>query len=519
MALNINQSASITCINPATKKVLGEVKVSRADEIDAAVKAAHQAQRSWQRLSLKERLAIIERFRQILFDSREELARLITSETGKPKVESLIAEIFGVLETCAWLRTHAPKVLAREPVELNALFLPGKRAYNVYEPHGVIAVISPWNYPFSIPVATILSSLTGGNAVVWKPSPKTALIAQAAMDIFRRAGFPENLIQLLQGDKVEAERLILSDVQRVMFTGSTMGGKAIMALAAKKLLPVTLELGGKHAAIVLEDSDIDEIARPLVWAAFTNAGQACASIERLYVARSIKDRLVARLVEHTRALRLGDGLSEETDIGPLIDESQALRVEEQVQDSIARGGRLAIGGKTRFDLGGFFFEPTIIDDAQAGMRIVDEEIFGPVLPVIGVVDEQEAIRLANESSLGLGASVWTQDTEKGERIAREIHAGMVWINDGLYSHIAPDAPWGGVKESGFGRMHSAAELRDLVYVKNIGVNKQQEQVWNYPYTKAAIDYVRGGMELVHGAATEKFAALRKIIDASLRLKR
>jgi acyl-CoA reductase-like NAD-dependent aldehyde dehydrogenase len=515
MSLEIEQSAAITAINPANKQVLGVVPVTSAAVIDETVMRARQAQAAWAARSLDSRLAVIEQFRQMLFDGKEDLAKVITSETGKPRIEALIAEVFGVLETCSWLRSKAAKVLAPERVRLNGLFLPGKRAYNVYEPYGVIAVISPWNYPFSIPMATIISSLAAGNAVVWKPSPKTAIIAQYAMDFFRRAGFPDGLVGLVQGDKVEAERLILSDVQRVMFTGSTGGGKAIMALAAKKLLPVTLELGGKHAAIILDDSDIDAIARPLVWAAFTNAGQACASIERLYVSRAIKDRLIQRLIQHTKELRLGDGQRDDVDIGPLIDESQALRVQQQVDDALSKGGKIMVGGKTRFDLGGYFFEPTIVDGAASGMRVVDEEIFGPVLPIVEVADEQEAIKLANDSTLGLGASIWTRDTQRGEQLARQIQAGMVWVNDGLYTHISPDAPWGGIKESGFGRMHSAAELRDLVYVKNIGVNKQQEQAWNFPYSQWSLDYVRSGVDLLHGAFATKLKALGALIRSLL----
>jgi acyl-CoA reductase-like NAD-dependent aldehyde dehydrogenase len=513
MALDIDKSSLITAINPASKQVLGEVPISSAADIDDAVMHARVAQQEWSKQPLSRRLALIEEFRQLLFQSREEIARSITRETGKPIVESLVAEIFAVLETCQWLKARAPRLLAEEPVQLNALFFPGKRSYNVFEPFGVVAIISPWNYPFSIPVSSILSSLAAGNAIIWKPSPKTALIAKFTVDLFRRAGFPANLIGLVQGDKVEAEHLIMSDVQRVMFTGSTGGGKAIMAIAARKLLPVTLELGGKHAAIVLDDSDVDAIARPLVWAAFTNTGQACASIERLYVTPGIKERLTAKLVEYTRQLRIGSGLEEDIDIGPLIDESQALRVLEQVNEAVAQGARLLVGGHTRFDLGGYFFEPAILDGVRPGMRVLEEEIFGPVLPIIEVVNEQAAIAAANASNLGLGASIWTRDIDRAERLAREIQAGVVWINDGLYSHVAPDAPWGGIKESGFGRMHSAAELRDLVYIKNIGVNKQQEQSWNYPYSRAAIDYVRGGIELVHGAASSKLGALRKIVSS------
>jgi acyl-CoA reductase-like NAD-dependent aldehyde dehydrogenase len=511
MAITQNTETHITAINPATTEVLGRVKISSSEEINVTVANAHQAFSKWRNLPVAERLRYIRRFHDHVFQSRDRLAETITKETGKPLGESLVSEIYGVLETCAWLEAHAERWLKSEPVRLNKIFLPGKTAYNVYEPLGVIAVISPWNYPFSIPVSSMVAALAAGNAVVLKPSPKTALIAEAIQVAFRDAGLPEGLVGLVQGDRVEAEALINSRINRIMFTGSVGGGKAIAGLAAKKLLPTTLELGGKHAAIVLADSDIDSIARPLVWSAFTNAGQACASIERMYVERSIAKRLEERIAALTKQLRLGNGLLPDTDVGPLIDESQIGRIKDQIASAVADGARVIAGGNERLDLGGFFFEPTVLTDVKQGMRIIREEIFGPVLPIIEVADEREAIALANDSDLGLGASVWTRDTKRGERIAREIEAGMVWVNDGLYTHVSPDAPWGGIKESGYGRMHSAAELRDLVYVKNIGINKQRAQDWNYPYSATSLDYIRGGIEILHGAVADKVKGIQRVM--------
>lgn len=519
MSIGADRKLSIISMNPANKQVLSEIEVTDASDIDGLVSRARKAQEQWKTVRITARLEYVEQFREVLFERRDEVAGWITSETGKPFVEALVSEVFAVLETCNWLRGNARRLLAPEPVVLNPLFFLGKRCYNVLEAYGVIAVISPWNYPFSIPLASILAAVTAGNAVIWKPSPKAAFVAKRAMQLFRDAGFPEDLVTLVQGDKEQAERLVLSDVQRVMFTGSTGGGKAIMNLAARKVLPVTLELGGKHAAIVLDDSDVDVIARPLVWAAFTNAGQACASIERLFVSSALKNRLAAKMAEHARLLRLGDGMSEDTDVGPLIDEQQVLRVERQVQDAISKGASLLAGGHARFDLGGFFFEPTVLSDVRSGMSVLDEEIFGPVLPIVEVASEQQAVELANKCSLGLGASIWSADTERAERLARHIDAGMVWINDGLYTHIIPDAPWGGVKESGFGRMHSAAELRDLVYQKNIGVNKQEQGKVLFPYSRAVLDYVNGGISLVHGGATRKLNAMRNVVTALRSLKR
>ena len=519
MALEINTNASITSINPANKQVLGQVAVSSPQEISDTVSRAQKAFESWRKTDLKHRLKCVESFRALLFESKEELVKLITCETGKPRVEALISEVFGVLETCVWLQQNARSVLAPQKVRLNPFFLPGKRSYNVQEPLGVVAVISPWNYPFSIPVSTMMAALVAGNAVVLKPSPNTVLIAQAAVELFRRAGFPRDLIGLVQGDRIESAALINSPINRVMFTGSVAGGKAIMALAARKLLPLTLELGGKHAAIVLSDCDIDSILRPLVWSAFTNGGQACASIERLYVVKSIAPQLVERVSRMAANLRVGDGLLPDTDVGPLVDEANLLRVQELINDAVAQGATIAAGGHARLDLGGYFFEPTVLTGVKPTMRVITEEIFGPVLPILEVADEHEAIAMANAASLGLGASIWSKDQAHAEELARELHAGMVWINDGLYTHVAPDAPWGGIKESGFGKMHSAAELRDLVYTKNIGVSGQRPQDWNYPYSQNCLDYLRGGLQFAHGVGLRnKVAGLIKLVRALLERK-
>lgn len=518
--IEATQTTTIVSRNPANGEILGEIRVTDVAEISVIVGKARGAFEAWKATSLEHRLAAVERFRKLLYETREELSKLISSEVGKPKVESLVAEIFGVLETCVWLQQNARRVLHPQKVQLNQIFFTGKQCYNVFEPLGVVAVISPWNYPFSIPVATILAALVAGNAVVFKPSPKTALIAQAAVDLIRRAGFPDDIVGLVQGDKEQAEGLIASDVKRVMFTGSVGGGRAIMGLAAKKLLPVTLELGGKHAAIVLKDSNVEEVAPCLVWAAFTNAGQACASIERIYVEKPIAEALTKRIGELTAQLRLGDPLKDDTDIGPLIDESQIHRVQKQVDDAVAAGAVVVSGGRSRLDLGGNFFEPTVLTNVTNSMDVIKEEIFGPVVPIVAVADADDAVAHANASPLGLGSSIWTNNLQYAEQLARRIEAGMVWVNDSLYTHICPDAPWGGMKDSGFGRMHSAVELLDLVYIKNIGLSKQGARDWNYPYGQQQLDSVRGGMELIHGGTiADKLKALLTLISFKLKPKR
>ncbi len=507
--------------NPANKEVLAEIEMSSREQIIACVDKAKSVQKKWKQVLLQERLELVGKFRKHIFKQKEIIAKLITNETGKPYVEALAGEIFGVLETCEWLENNAQKILAQKPVDINQIFFTGKHSYNTYEPLGVVAIIAPYNYPFSIPVSTILAAIVAGNAIVLKPSPKAALTGQLIEKLFLETGFPDGLIGLVQGDKEEVKTLIETNIDRVMFTGSVFSGKAIMSLAANKLIPVTLELGGNHAAIVLKDIDVDKAAGAIVWSAFTNTGQACASINRLYVEKDIYEKLVNKIVELTKKLRLGNGLDANIDIGPLIDEHQLNHVQERVDAAVKEGAKILMGGKIRRDLpglSGYFFEPTVLGNVENSMKIVQEEIFGPVLPIVPVVSHLEAVKYANETDYGLAASIWTNDLAVGEKIAKDLHVGIVWINDGLYSHVCPDAPWGGVKNSGFNRMHSACELQDLVYVKNIGISKLGVRDWHYPYSSKALNYVKAGINLIHGKSIiEKLKAIKDSIAYKLKI--
>lgn len=527
MVQNITDTQKLTVVNPATLEVLGEMPVASEQEVKGKIDLARRAFGSWSKLSLPERLQCVERFRVLLTARRNEVAEQITREAGKPLVESLCAEVFSVLETCAWLQKNAPKVLAREPVKVNRLFFTFKKAYNVFDPLGVIGVISPWNFPFAIPAASVLTALVAGNTVVLKPSPRTPFTAQLLRELLLEAGFPAGAIMVVQGDRDQARWLVQGDIDRVVFTGSVNGGKAIMEMAAKRLLPLTLELGGKHPAIVLPDADVDKVADSIVWNAFTNAGQACASIERLYVHQTLHDALVERLVERTNQLVLGDPLNVDTDIGPMIDSAQLERVNGLVSRAVADGARVAAGGRVRADIGarlpgklpGHYMEPTVLTGLWHGQEIVREEIFGPVLPVVPFHSVEEVIALANNSQLALGASIYTGDTAAGERLARRVRAGMVWINDGIYSHAVPDAPWGGLRNSGFGRTHGKHALLDFVNIKHVGSEGQGRRDWHFPYNTDRIGLIDDGIEAVHGASkTSRCKALLSMLPKALRLR-
>lgn len=507
----------IESFNPATGELLGAVKTSSLQEVAAVVAASREAQLNWRREPLASRLAKIEAFRKLLVQSMDQVAELISLEVGKPVSEAFVAEIFSVLETAKWLVKNTGKILKPEKTRLNPLFFWDKSSYNVFEPLGVVAIISPWNFPFSIPAGSMLAALAAGNGVVLKPSPKTPLIAEMLVKLLEQAGFPEGLIGLVQGDKEQVEALLQEDIGKVTFTGSVSGGQAIMGLAAQRLIPAVMELGGKHPAIVLADADVDVVASGVVWGAFTNAGQACASIDRLYVEETLVPRLTKRLLELTGELCLGMGTEQLTDVGPLVDETQLERVQRLLEDARSKGATVLCGGKCQRGLGGFFLEPAIVTGIKPEMRLAKEEIFGPVLTLIPVKTAADAITMANDCELGLAASIWTRNLKLGKQLASQVNAGVVWVNDVLYSHICPDTPWGGMKKSGFGRVHSRYELLEYVNIKHVGVCRQKKQDWSFPYD---YDYIRSAVQLVHGQSLKErlqaLVALGKIMMKRLR---
>jgi succinate-semialdehyde dehydrogenase/glutarate-semialdehyde dehydrogenase len=327
-------------------------------------------------------------------------------------------------------------------------------------------------------------ALMAGNAVVLKPSELTPLVGDAIKRLFAGAGFPEGVFEVVQGDGSTGAALVDSTVDKIFFTGSVRTGKRIAEAAAKRLLPVVLELGGKDPMIVCEDAPFERTVKGAVWGAFANCGQVCASVERLYVVEPIADKFISSVVDEVKKLRQGPPSGCTTDIGPLINQSQLNIVTEHIADAVARGARVLTGGRRRDDLEGYFFEPTVLVDVNSSMKVMTEETFGPVLPIMVVKDEEEAIREANNSRYGLLASVWTKDNERGRRIARRIEAGSVIVNDALYTHGAAQTPWFGVKESGLGVTHGSAGLYEFVRMKHVNWDLMplKSDWWWFPYT-------------------------------------
>jgi succinate-semialdehyde dehydrogenase/glutarate-semialdehyde dehydrogenase len=391
------------------------------------------------------------------------------------------------------------------------LYLRSKSAAFTYEPLGVIGVISAWNYPWTVPLGEMALALIAGNGVVLKPSSKTPLIAERIQRVFERAGVPDGLVRVIHGPGCGAA-LVESSAAKIFFTGSVATGREVAEACARRLKGSVLELGGKDPMIVLADADLDHAVAGAVWGAFANAGQTCAAIERAYVMREVAEPFMTGVLDRARRLRIGDPLGWETEIGPMISREQFDHVRGLVDEAVEAGARRECGGPVAATAGleqGAFYAPTVLTGVTHAMRIMREEISGPVLPVVVVDSEDEAVELANDSHFGLGASVWTCDRDRGERIARELEAGMVWINDHLFSHAACQCSWGGIKQSGLGRSHSKFGLYECVNVKlRVWEPSTVRNSWWHPYDETLGKAMQASATVLYGRPSIRARALR-----------
>jgi succinate-semialdehyde dehydrogenase/glutarate-semialdehyde dehydrogenase len=483
----------IASTNPATGEALREFECTSEVQVHAAVSRAASAQASWAASGVRTRIAILRSFQRLLLEKKSEVAQLVTCEAGKPQVEALLTEVLVVLDAARFLIDNAYRLLRDKPVPHGNLAMKTKSGHLVREPYGVIGIISPWNYPFSIPATESLAALVAGNAVVVKPSEFTSLTAIELASLLHQAGVPQEIFQVIVGDGATGTALINAAIDKLVFTGSVPTGKQIAQAAAARLLPVVLELGGKDPMLVLDDADVDIASRGAVWGAFVNAGQACLSVERCYVHRSLYTPFLEACVRHTERLRVGNGMESEIEVGPLIHQRQLRNVESQVEDARTQGARVLAGGKRLREIGSNYYAPTLLADVTREMRIMREETFGPVLPVMPFDSDDEAVRLANDCDYGLAASVWTRDRARGEALARRIQAGTVMVNDVVSCFGISEAPHGGVKASGIGRSHGRFGLEEMVRIKYLDSDRLpgMEKVWWYGYGKAFTRQMEG----------------------------
>jgi acyl-CoA reductase-like NAD-dependent aldehyde dehydrogenase len=493
---------------PATGELIGEAPNMSADEVSRVMERARRAQEAWGALPLAERCERILRFRDAVVDRADEIVDLLVLECGKPRHEALLHEVMAVADFATFFTKVAPETLA--PREIKLHLLKHKRSFLRYEPRGVVAVISPWNFPFQLPLRDALIALVAGNAVIIKPSEVTPLIALKIKEVWDSAGLPEDILHVCTGYGPTGAALIDARPDFVVFTGGTSTGRRVAAACGERLIPCVMELGGKAPLIACADADIERTARGIVYGGFSNAGQICISVERVYAHREVHDKLVERVVALTQELKQGDPSKDFVDVGAIIFPHQIEVAEKHIADAVQKGAKLRAGGK-RVSGAGQFFEPTVLTECNHQMTVMTDEIFGPIVPIMRVNTEEEAVRLSNDSQFGLNAYVFSVDRDHARRLAERVNAGTVLVNDVLLNGAMPDAPFGGIKLSGFGRTMGEDSLREMCNVKHISVDRiamQREPIW-FPYTAGTYPWFRRGLRALFsgGGVLQKISEL------------
>lgn len=454
----------IETVNPATGKIIARYDAESSEDVSRKVRLGREEYAAWKKVDLGERADLMRRLGRVMRKNREDYARTVTEEMGKPVRQSL-AEI----EKCAWVcdyyAEHA-EVFLRDQIVPTEF----RKSFVSFEPLGVVASIMPWNFPFWQVMRFAVPALTAGNVGVLKHSSVCLGSALKLSQAFQDAGFPERVFQVVIGDYRVGEALVQADIDAVSVTGSLNTGRRVAELASNGLKKFVLELGGSDPFIVLEDADLNQTAHMATQSRLLNNGQSCIAAKRFIVLRSVAEKFTQLFMENTEAEVVGDPLDPRTTVGPLVRDNQRQALAKQVEDARAKGGKVLVGGRP-VDREGFFYEPTIVSNVSHDMDIVREEVFGPAAPIIVVENEEQAVREANNSEFGLGASIWTNNIERGVKLARQVESGLVSVNEMVRSD--PRLPFGGVKKSGIGRELSEFGIREFVNIKSVVVKDIQ----------------------------------------------
>ncbi|HEX7478150.1 MAG TPA: aldehyde dehydrogenase family protein [Polyangiales bacterium] len=485
----------IQVVNPGTGALLAQLPEGSRDEAQAAVERARRAQPAWASLSFTQRARGLRRLARLLRDDAR-LLDLLTSESGKPLYEAVVFELLYTLELMRFY-TSGQGRRALSP-ELRASFLfPNKRTRVVYHPRGVVCVIGPWNWPLLNNFADAIAPLLAGNAVVLKPSEWTPLSSLRVAELWRQAGLPQDVFQVVTG-RAEAGRALVESCDMVFFTGSHAAGREVAKAAAERMIPAVLELGGKSAMIVLRDADLPRAARAAVWSGFAHSGQVCIRTERVFVEEPVADEFIALCAAETKRLQHGPAADPEVfDVGAITFPPQMTRAQAQIADAVAHGASLLSGG-TRATRAGNFFPPTLLANATTDMQVMTEETFGPVLPIMRVQSAEEALQLTNANAAGLSGSVWSADAEKARALAERMQAGSVCVNDVLFNYLCVAAPLGGWKASGLGTRHGVESLRQFCRMQTVLVDRPGfawisavvARVFGFPYDARVLKVAR-----------------------------
>ena len=502
-------SELLVCVDPATGERIGHAPVMRRAEVVRVVERARAAQQAWAATSFAERRAVLEDILKHVVSHQQEICRLAVRDSGKTMVDAAMGEIFPVCEKLRYTIARGEDDLA--PEARPSGLLPHKAARVEYLPLGVVGVIAPWNFPFHNFFCPAIPALFAGNAVVVKVSElatwSSLHYVKIFEDVLRRRGHSPDLVQIVTGYGETGSALVTSGVDKVFFTGSPQNGKKVMAAAAETLTPVVLELGGKDPMIVCEDADLEQAVSTALFGVFNACGQMCVGAERLYVFEAIHDAFVEKALARALALRQGPPLAGEVDLGAMTMPRQLEIIQALVDDAVAKGARVLCGGSPRTDLGGNFYPPTILVDVDHSMRITQEEQFGPVMVVMKVRTDEEAIRLANDCPYGLGSSVFTRDPARAERFARALDAGMTTVNDFGLAYMIQSLPFGGRKISGFGRINGREGLRACCNEKAIVTDRVpvRQGMALYPVRAATFELVTGAVKAIYGSGLVKRA--------------
>jgi len=509
--------------NPATGAEIGQVANTDLKQLPEIFARARSAQKIWAHRSFADRARALRLMRDYILANADELAQVVSQSNGKTLVDAMATEILPCTLACDWYAKHAGKVLRDKKLPIDSPLFINKRTVIQRKPLGVVGIISPWNYPLSIPFGEVIMGLMAGNAIILKVAAATPLVGQAIDRILAAGQLPAGLCQQIVGSGGAVSQAFFDyGIDKIFFTGSVAVGKQLMEQAAQSLTPLSLELGGNDPMLVFEDADLERASNGAIWAGFQNAGQSCGGVERVYVQESVYEEFMQLMRVKTKALRHGVGQQFDVDMGSLTTRGQLNTVQQHLQDALDKGATIEAQSTPVGAQDGFFHPATLLSGTTDDMLLIKDETFGPIIPVMTFKTEEDAIHLANNSHLALTSSVWTRDLQRGKRIAAQLESGVTTINDHLYTHGLSEMPWGGWKHSGLGRTHGHEGLLEMTHVKAINwdIFPTSRNLWWYPFDETTytslvqaqrLVYPRDAKEFIHSALGVAPQLLKKMM--------